>query len=194
MILTKSELKKYLAEERRFYLPKRRAFEWQITSDNNYKLYQYVRLLRLTEYHYNNRGRIIHKLSYVIYRRKKNILGRKLGIEMWENTFAIGLRIAHAGNIVVNGHCRIGDNCFFHGSNCIGNNGITSEVPRLGKNIHLGVGSKVIGNVELADNITIAAGAVVIRSCLIEGAVLAGVPAKVVKVNNAVTRGNQNEC
>ena len=85
---------------------------------------------------------------------------------------------------MVNGHCRIGENCYLHGSNCIGNNGKTSAVPRLGNNVRVGVGAKIIGDVELADNVTVAAGAIVVKSCLIEGAVLAGVPAQIVKIND----------
>lgn len=136
--------------------------------------------LRKTEYHYNNRSKIIHKMLYVLYRRK-NIFGRRLEIEMRENTFNFGLKIWHAGNIVVNGHSKIGENCILHGDNCIGNNGKSSACPRLGNNVRLGVGAKIIGDVEIADNVTIAAGAVVINSCLTEHSVLAGVPARCVK-------------
>lgn len=76
----------------------------------------------------------------------------------------------------------MGKNCIFHGDNCIGNNGKNSECPRLGNNVRLGVGAKVIGGIRIADNVTIAAGAVVVDSCLIENAVLAGVPAKCIKI------------
>lgn len=182
MITQKRELKECLRIERQLYLPDHSAFEWIATSDNRFWIYRYVRLLRYTEYHYNNRNNAVHKLLYAIYRRRKNVLGRKLGIEMWENTFAPGLLIYHAGNIVVNGASRVGKNCKFHGDNCIGNNGKNMKTPRLGDNVRLGVGAKVIGDVQLADNITVAAGAVVVRSCLIPGAVLAGVPAKCVRV------------
>ena len=58
--------------------------------------------------------------------------------------------------------------------------------PKIGNNVDLGVGASVIGDVELADNIIVAAGAVVVKSCFTEGAVLAGVPAKVIKVRNDV--------
>ena len=182
MITNKKKLKEYLIFEKNIYLPKSRKIEWILTADNRYYLFKYVKYLRCTEYYYNTRNRFLHKLKYAYFRRKKCILGRKLGIEMWENTFAKGLRIEHAGNIVINGHSQIGENCILHGSNCIGNSGIGSATPRLGNNIRVGVGAKIIGDVELADNITVAAGAVVVKSCLIEGAVLAGVPAQVVKI------------
>ena len=181
MIQTRRQVRAYLAEEKALYLPKGSRLEWILTCDNRYHIYRYVRLLRLTEYHYNNRTNVLHKLLYALYSRRKNILGRKLGIEMWENTFDKGLLIYHAGNIVVNGGARIGKNCRLHGDNCIGNDGKTMDTPVIGDNVRLGVGAKVIGNVRLADDITVAAGAVVIHSCLIPGAVLAGVPAKCVK-------------
>ena len=187
MINSKQQLHMCLAEEKILYLPKESQLEWILTSDNRYKTYQYVRLLRITEYHYNNRLKLVHKLLYAWYRRRKNILGRKLGIEMWENTVDSGFCIYHPGNIVINGKARIGKNCKLHGSNCIGNNGKSTKAPVLGDNIRLGVGAKVIGDIRLADNITVAAGAVVIHSCLIPGAVLAGVPAKCVKVNSVVS-------
>lgn len=182
MITSRNQLKETLKEEKAFYLPSSSKTEWVLTSDNRYVVFRYVKYLRRTEYHYNNRKKLLHKILYVFYRRKKNKLGRQLGLEMWENTFDTGLKIWHVGNIVVNGHSRVGKNCILHGDNCIGNNGKTSDCPRLGNNVRLGVGAKVIGGIEIADNVTIAAGAVVIKSCLEKNAVLAGVPAKCVKI------------
>ena len=183
MISTRAQLRAYLKKEKELYLPTGSSLEWILTSDNRFQLFRYIRLLRITEYHYNNRHVIWHKGMYALYRRKKNILGRKLGIEMWENTFDSGLMIYHAGNIVINGGARIGKDFKLHGDNCVGNNGKTLDNPVIGNGVRLGVGAKVIGDVQLADNVTVAAGAVVIHSCLIPGAVLAGVPAKCVKVN-----------
>lgn len=182
MIYTKKQLKDILKTEKAQYLPSGSTLELFVVSDNFYKLYRYIRLLRITEYHYNNKYKFYHKLLYVLCRRRKNILGRKLGIEMSENVFDAGLMIYHAGNIVVNGYTRVGKNCKLHGSNCIGNDGKSNDAPVLGDGVRLGVGAKVIGGVKIADNVTVAAGAVVVDSCDIKGAVLAGVPARCVKV------------
>lgn len=181
MITEKKQLRACLKAEKELYLPKRVRIERIVTSDNQYKLYQFVRLLRLTEYHYNNRKAGLHKMLYCFYRNRKNVLGRKLGIEVWENSFDQGLQIFHAGNIVINGFARIGKNCKLHGSNCIGNDGKNLGAPVIGNNVRIGVGAKIIGEIYLADDITVAAGAVVIHSCMIPGAVLAGIPAKCVK-------------
>lgn len=182
MISTKKQLKAVLQAEKKLYVSKENFFELLLTSDNLYKIYRYLRLLRLVEYHYNNRCRVFHKILYIIYRRRKNIFGRKLGLEICENTFDCGLMIYHPGNIVVNGYSKIGKNCKLHGSNCIGNDGKSIAAPRIGDNVRLGVGAKIIGNVTIADDVTVAAGAVVIESCEIRGAVLAGVPARCVKI------------
>ena len=45
----------------------------------------------------------------------------------------------------------------------------------------LGVGAKVIGAVRVANNVKIAAGAVVVKNILEEGCTVAGIPAKIVK-------------
>ena len=182
MITTRAELRKVISEERKFYLPKKMKWEWILTSDNSVKIFQYLKALRKAEYHYNNRKNLLHKGLYFFARRRKNKLGRLLGIEIWENSFDSNLQIWHTGNIVINGKSRIGKNCTLHGNNCIGNSGLSSACPRLGDNVRLGFGSTVIGDVEIANHVTIAAGSVVVSSCLQEYAVLAGVPAKVVKI------------
>ena len=108
-------------------------------------------------------------------------MGQRLGIEIFENTFDAGLNIFHAGDIVINGNSVIGKNCRLHGNNCIGNNGFDDASPILGDNVRLGVGAKIIGNVKIADNVIIAAGAVVLNSFEEEGITIGGIPAKKIK-------------
>ena len=113
---------------------------------------------------------------YIIARKRRNELGNKLSVDIREQTFGEGLVIYH-NNIVVNGWARVGKNCKLHGNNVIGNNGITSCTPVIGDNVDIGAGAIIIGDVTLADNIKIGAGAVVVKSCLVNGATLVGVPA-----------------
>lgn len=180
MITSKKSLKKILEYEKKIYINENDKVEKLLTHDVSVQIFRYIKLLRKTEYYHNSKG-FFHKVLYVLCRRYKNKLGIKLGIEIWDNTFDEGLTIYHAGNIVINGMSQIGKNCKLHGSNCIGNDGKSLAAPVIGDNVRLGVGAKVIGDVHIADDIIIAAGAVVIDSCDIKGATLAGVPAKVVK-------------
>lgn len=112
--------------------------------------------------------------------RKKNILGMKLGIEITPGFVGDGLRICHQ-NVIINGH--VGTNCTFHGHNVIGNKrtGAADEVPTLGNGVDVGVGAIVIGDVTIADDCVIGAGAVVTKSFLVPGTVIAGVPATAIK-------------
>lgn len=180
MITSKKSLKRILEYEKKIYIDENNKVEKLLTYDVSVQIFRYITLLRKTEYYHNSKG-FFHKVLYVLCRRNKNKLGIKLGIEIWDNTFDEGLTIYHAGNIVINGMSKIGKNCKLHGSNCIGNDGKSLAAPVIGDNVRLGVGAKVVGDVRIADNIIIAAGAVVIDSCDIKGATLAGVPAKVVK-------------
>ena len=108
-------------------------------------------------------------------------LGEKLGFTIHKNVFGPGLRIWHYGNIVVNAYARVGRNCTLHGDNCIGNDGFGSKSPRIGDNVDIGVGAKIIGDIQIASNVIIGAGAVVNKDFLEENIVIAGVPAKIVK-------------
>lgn len=182
MIQNKKKLKETLQREKKFYYTsyctsKKDIINRVITRDPLIVIYKYIKYLRKSEYYYNTNN----KLLYAFYRYKKNKIGVKIGIEMWENNFDSDLKIYHCGNIVVNRGAKIGKNCKLHGDNCIGNNGVTNDVPIIGNNVDIGVGAKIIGNVRIADNVIIGAGAVVNKSFLEDGAVVCGVPAKKIR-------------
>ena len=198
MISSRKELKEYLSYEKQFYLGRMGGGIYQnflriIKSHPDYYAWKYVKALRVAGYYYSKRKEnIFYSIMYFLKCRKKNKLGRKLGIEMHERTCGKGLQIEHTQGIVVNGLAKIGENLILHGNNCIGVARNSKEVPVIGNNVRMGVGAKVIGNVVIADNVTIAAGAVVVKSCEQEYAVLAGVPARIVKVNQKLAEGNIN--
>ena len=141
---------------------------------------KFIKLLRKDEY-YTNNSTGINKFMHIIVRRKKNKLATKLGFTIPANVFDEGLRIWHYGNIVVNGQAKVGRNCVMHGDNCIGNNGFDKKAPRIGNNVDIGVGAKIIGDIEIADGIIIGANSVVNKSFLEPNVVIAGVPAKIIK-------------
>ncbi len=180
MIKTKTDLKNCIKKDKSVYFRKSEYPELLLTGDVRLKIYKFVKLLRYTEYHHNKFG-FVHKVMYALYRRRKNKLGIRLGIEIWDNTFDEGLHIYHAGNIVINGNSNIGKNCRLHGDNCIGNTGKSEDSPMIGDNVDIGVGAKIIGKVTIADNITIAAGTVVVNSFEEKGITIGGVPARKLK-------------
>ena len=111
------------------------------------------------------------------YEGRKNRLGRKIGIEIYPNSFEKGLTIWHCGGIVVHPDVKVGENCILHGGNCIGNKGTLDVYPVLGKNVEVGYGATVIGDVYIADNTIIGANAVVVKSVNESGKTVVGIPA-----------------
>lgn len=185
MIDSVEKLKEYLRLEKKLCIDngyKGKIHSW-ITSCEIGKIARYLEVLRKDEYYSNVKSKsIINKIKKIYYRRKHNELGWKLGISIPINTFGKGLMIYHSQGIIVHKDVRCGCFCKLHGLNCIGNKGVEEEgrtTPVLGNRIDIGVGSQVIGPIDLSDDIRIAAGAVVCKSCSHVGAILAGVPAKV---------------
>ena len=85
-------------------------------------------------------------------------------------------------DIIISENAKIGDGCTFHGQNCVGGNYKNyAKAPTIGKNVDIGVGAKIIGDIYIADNIVIGANAVVNKSFTEPGITIAGVPARRIK-------------
>ncbi|MBQ9230176.1 MAG: hypothetical protein IJ190_03235 [Prevotella sp.] len=183
-IKTRKELHEFLNADREMYI--RKSLKERLTdillSRENYHIYQFVKAMRYTQFYTTRKQKsLFHQLMYLYYSRKYNKKCVKYGFMIGAMAFDKGLCIYHIGNIVVNIQCTIGKNCKLHGSNCIGNSHRQDDCPNIGNNVRLGVGAKVIGDIYIADNVTIAAGAVVTKSCYEKGVTLAGIPARIIK-------------
>ncbi len=93
-------------------------------------------------------------LLTLIYSMKANRISSKYNLELY-GKYGENLRIWH-GNIILNGNCIIGNN------------------------VNVGFGSVIVGDVIIADNITIGANSFVNKSFREEGVVIAGCPAKII--------------
>ena len=116
------------------------------------------------------------------YRRKRNILGIKLGFFISPGCFDEGLRIWHYGSVIVHPGAKIGKNCQIHGNCCIGNKGWPDDsYATIGDNVDIGQFAQIIGGVTIANGVKIGAGAVVTKSVLEENVTVAGVPARIIR-------------
>ncbi len=181
MIRNREELKKCLAADRARtevgMLP--RWIRGFVCREFYFLIWCYIKALRMEEYHTGQKG-FYHRLFHYFWRRKRNRYGEKTGIFLEPEVCGPGLCIWH-NNVVVNSRAVIGRNCTFHGNNCVGNDGFSQEAPVLGNSVTLGTGASVIGDVTLADGITVGAGAVVLHSFHEPGITLVGIPARPLK-------------
>ena len=183
MIASWEKLKFVLNNDKKIYIRTTfiGCFFDKLLCRENVVIWSYVKTMRYCEYWTNNKHiSIFHNIIYFYYLRKYNKKSIQLGLIIGASAFDEGLTIYHTGNIVVNGYSKIGKNCKLHGDNCIGNSKTNDDCPTIGDNVRLCVGAKVIGDIYIANNVTVAAGAVVVKSCYDKGALLVGVPAKII--------------
>ncbi len=93
----------------------------------------------------------------------------------------IGIMLDHGTGIVIGETAAIGDNCSLLQGVTLGGTGKETgdRHPKIGANVMIGAGAKVLGNIRVGDCSRIASGSVVLKEVPRETTV-AGVPAKVV--------------
>jgi serine O-acetyltransferase len=89
-----------------------------------------------------------------------------------------GLRIHHFGGIIFHSAAVVGENCTIYHGVTLGDRGGWGGAPRVGNNVTIGAGAKLLGEIEIGDNCLIGANAVV-RTSVPAGCVAVGVPAVV---------------
>lgn len=85
--------------------------------------------------------------------------------------------------IVIHARAEIGDNCIIGVNTTIGGRSGHYEVPKIGNNVSISAGSRILGPIKIGNNAIIGANAVVIHD-VPDNAVVAGVPAKIIKYQN----------
>lgn len=173
MIDTKSRLKEVLTIEAEIY-GKKWYYDLPFRMTEQQVLYKHARYLRCAEYAFNKR-----KMTRHWYLLKLLRIQTRYGISIPMNVVEEGFEMVHLGSVIINAGARVGRYCRVHPGVCIGAN--HDKAPVIGEHVYLGPGAKVFGAIELADHVQVGANAVVTKSCDMKGAVLAGVPAKIVR-------------
>lgn len=184
MITTKKELKLHLKHDA-IALYREKQKRPKLLGD---ELWKFQIILRKAEY-YTNMYCINKKKHYLLhyawYRFLLHNRSVKLGLSIPINVFGPGLSIAHYGTIVVSPAARIGKNCRIHEGVNIGATNGNSGAPRIGNNVFIGTGAKIIGDISIADDVAIGANAVVVKSITEKGVTYGGIPAKKISSNNS---------
>jgi serine O-acetyltransferase len=100
-------------------------------------------------------------------------------VEVGEN-----FRIDHFGSIVISGFARFGDNCVIRNEVTVGLRHVDNPVaPKIGNNVDIGAGAKVLGDITIGDNVAIGANAVVITD-VPPDSIAVGNPARILPRKN----------
>ncbi len=75
-----------------------------------------------------------------------------------------GLRIHHFGGVILHPEVVIGENCTLYHDVTLGDRGGWGGAPRVGNNVLIGAGAKVLGRIDVGDRSVIGANAVVLSS------------------------------
>lgn len=118
-------------------------------------------------------------ILYFILKRGSEIL---TGVEIGpQASIGKGIYIAHTGSLVIAHDSKVGDYPSFHQGVTVGGAGRKDDYgsPVIGNCVYFGAGAKIIGKINIGNNVMIGANAVVIKDAP-DNAVVAGIPAKVI--------------
>lgn len=186
-IKSRQDLKMYLVEDMRANLGFTNNLKYYIyllCCQNGAMAYCYLKSLRKYEYALNcYPSNLFGKLG-VLWRKIRNKqLGYKYAITIHPNTVGYGLYLPHTamGGVVIN--CKImGNYCTVNTGCLIGKkNKNQNMTPTFGDNVTLNPGACVIGEIEIGNNVIIAPHAVVTKN-VPSNAIVAGVPAKIIRI------------
>lgn len=94
-----------------------------------------------------------------------------------------GTKFAYGGiALVIHSRAIIGKNCIVGQCVTIGGRSRHYDVPKIGDNVYIGAGAKILGPITVGNNSVIGAGAVVLKD-VPENSIIVGIPAKVIKTN-----------
>lgn len=121
--------------------------------------------------------RFLYGIVFLIHKHNQYLTGIQLPLE---TVVGKGLCFSHFSCIVINSSAIIGDNCtIFQGVTVGSKRGPKGGVPRIGNNVVLASGAKLIGRISIGDNVMVGANATVVTD-IPNNAVAVGCPAKVI--------------
>lgn len=133
----------------------------------------------------------LHKIAHFLFRIKIPLLPRFInylsrmftGIDIHPGAqIANGIMIDHGQGVVIGETAIVEEGCLIYQGVTLGGTGkeCGKRHPTLRKNVVVGAGAKVLGNITVEENCRIGAGSVVMRN-VPKGCTVVGIPGKVVK-------------
>lgn len=181
-ISDKKELQEYLEQDAKANY--RHSVKPRMFGD---EIWKFIRCLRYLQYY--DSARKNNKLLYIPFifkRRYCKKLAMKLGFSIsWTTHIEKGFSLPHYGSVVINPGAVIGENFKCHVGVNIGATNGKPEVAKIGNNVYAGPGVKIVGGISIADNVVLAANAVVVKTIDEPGTTWGGVPARKISENGS---------
>ena len=117
---------------------------------------------------------------FCFWRRRLNKATIKTGYHVGLHTVDWGLRFMHLGPVIINEYAKIGNNFQVYPQTLIGQTE-RGKSAKIGNNVTMCPGVKIIGPVKIGDNVVIAANALVVKD-IPSNAVVVSTPAVLKKL------------
>lgn len=135
---------------------------------------------RFGRWRYTIQNGMIRKPFSLLYHFSYKIVQVMTGIELpCEVPVGRNFRIDHFGDIIISGYASFGDNCIIRNGVTVGLKNIEEKTaPKIGNNVNIGAGAKILGNITIGDHVDIGANAVVITT-VPDNSIAVGIPARI---------------
>jgi serine O-acetyltransferase len=143
---------------------------------------------RFGRWRYSFSSPVVRKPLSFVYKILYKLVQIVTGVELpCEVKVGKNFVIDHFGGIIVSGYAKFGDNCRIRNGVVVGLKSVDRPIaPIVGNNVDIGAGAKILGAIEIGDNVLIGANAVVLQN-VPSNSIAVGVPA-IVKPRNLTER------
>ncbi|NTU52436.1 MAG: serine acetyltransferase [Chlorobiaceae bacterium] len=142
---------------------------------------------RFGRWRYGIKNALFRKPFSLLYKLLYKMVQILTGIELpCEVPVGRNFRIDHFGDIIISGYASFGDDCIIRNGVTVGLKNIEEKAaPKIGNDVNIGTGAKLLGNITIGNHVDIGANAVVITP-VPDNSIAVGIPARIIpKKNNA---------
>jgi serine O-acetyltransferase len=135
---------------------------------------------RFGSWRYTIKSTLLRKPFSLLYKILFKFIQVITGVELpCEVLLGKNFRIDHFGGIIISGFASFGDNCVIRDGVTVGLRRVDDPVaPKIGNNVDIGTGAKILGDITIGDNVVIGANAVVLKD-VPANSIAVGVPARI---------------